>query len=267
MTDMRRPIRARLPGLGALAARLASERAGIALLLDYDGTLAEIRDRPADARPDPASLLALEELSAQIPVAIVSGRGIDDLRTLLDLPRATYFGSHGQQAQYPGGKLIEPFGTPGAGLREVRGRVDSVAREFDGTWVERKPQAVVLHYRRLSDPRRLPELRDQIKAVAKQNPDLRMMAGRKVYEFVPATAPGKGGAVNWYVDRLERQEGAARRPVYFGDDVSDEGAFEAVSGRGIGVLVARRARPTSARYRLGGVNQVAAALTLLNRLR
>ena len=256
-----------LPGLGRLTARLLCERRPLALLLDFDGTLARIRDRPGDARPEPAAIAALQMLSAETPIAIVSGRGLDDLQTLIKIPDATFFGSHGQEARYPGGPTLKPFGECGAGLERLRGPVAVLAREFEGTWVEEKPQALVLHYRNLRDRARFPELRDRIGALAGHHPDLSMMSGRRVFEFVPATAPGKGGAVEWFLDRLDPGGGADHLPVYIGDDVSDEGAFAALATTGIGVLVARRARPTAARYRLSGVNEVAAALTLLARAR
>ncbi len=254
-----------LPGLGGLVACLLRARRPIALLLDFDGTLARICDRPSEARPVPAAAAALQRLSADAPIAIVSGRGLVDLQTLIEIPRATFFGSHGQEARLPGGRILKPFGDSGAELESLREQIAAVSREFDGTWIEAKPQALVLHYRGLRDQGQLPGLRERVQALARRHPDLSMMSGRKVFEFVPASAPGKGGAVKWYLDRLDPGEGAPHLPVYLGDDVSDEGAFSAVAECGIGVLVARRARPTAARFRLGGVNEVAAALTLLSR--
>lgn len=254
-----------LPGLGSLAARLLEARRPLAVLLDFDGTLARICDRPEDARPDPAALAALDRLSDDIPVALVSGRGLDDLQSLIAIPRATYFGSHGQEARFPGGRTLKPFGESGAELAPLRVRIAAVARNFPGTWIEEKPQALVVHYRNLRDHGQFPDLRRRIRSLAGEHPELSMMAGRKVFEFVPAAAPGKGGAVEWYLERLDPDGGADRLPVYFGDDVSDEGAFAAVGARGVGVLVARRARPTAAGYRLSSVNEVAAALTLLVR--
>ncbi|MDE2702680.1 MAG: trehalose-phosphatase [Chloroflexota bacterium] len=254
-----------LPGLGALVRSLLAAREPLALLLDFDGTLARICDRPGDARPEPAALAALNRMSADTPIAIVSGRGLDDLQTLIAIPRATFFGSHGQEARFPGGQTINPFGESAPELGQLRGRIAAVAREFAGSWIEEKPQALVLHYRNLRDQGKLPDLRRRIQILAGEFPELSMMAGRKVFEFVPAAAPGKGGAVQWYLDRLDPGGNAPRIPVYFGDDVSDEGAFAAVDPLGIGVLVARRTRPTAAGYRLSGVNEVAAALTLLAR--
>lgn len=253
------------PGLGALVASLLAAREPLALLLDFDGTLARIRDRPDDARPEPAALAALNRLSGETPLAIVSGRGLDDLLTLIAIPRATYFGSHGQEARLPGGRTLKPFGESGARLAPLRVAASAVAREFAGTWIEEKPQALVIHYRNLRDKGQLPDLGQSARSLAETHPQVRMMAGRKVFEFVPADAPGKGGALEWFLDRLESRGGSAYRPVYFGDDVSDEGAFATVADRGTGVLVARRARPTAAGYRLRGINEVAAALTLLAR--
>ena len=254
-----------LPGLGSLAAHLLGVRRPLVLLLDFDGTLARIRDRPDDARAEQSALAALEQLSGDMPVAIVSGRGLSDLQALIAIPRATFFGSHGQEARFPGGRILHPFGGSGAGFEPLNDQIAVLAQEFEGTWIEEKPQALVLHYRNLRDHERLGDLRRGVATLAEQYPQLSMMSGRKVFEFVPATAPGKGGAVEWYLDQLDSGDASGHLPVYMGDDVSDEGAFAAVATRGTGVLVARRARPTAARYRLSGVNEVAAALTLLAR--
>ncbi len=254
-----------LPGLGALAARSLRARRPLALLLDFDGTLAPICERPEDARAEPAALAALERLSNVTPVAFVSGRALADLQNLIRIPGAAYFGSHGQEARLAGGQAFKPFGGSGVELESLRGQIAAAAREFEGTWIEEKPQALVLHYRKLRDRDRLPELRERVRALAGRFPELGMMAGRKVFEFVPASAPGKGGAVTWYLERLDPGGARDYLPLYIGDDVSDEGAFAAVASRGLGVLVARKARPTAAGFRLGGVNEVAAALTLLAR--
>lgn len=254
-----------LPGLGALIRRLRAARRPLALLLDFDGTLAPIRDRPEDARAEPAALAALAQLSLAHPVAIVSGRGLKDIARLAPIPRSSVFGSHGQEVRLPDGRVLSPFGGDGAELAPIRGRMAALAREFDGTWIEEKPQALVLHYRNLRSLAQAPELRSRVDSLARRFAGLRLMAGRKIFEFVPADAPGKGGALSWHLDRLRRGGGREFLPVYFGDDVTDEGAFAAVAGDGIGVLVARRARPTAAAYRLGGVSEVAAALTLLAR--
>jgi trehalose 6-phosphate phosphatase len=256
-----------LPGLGSLVVHLQEADQPFALLLDFDGTLARICDRPGDARPEPAALAALIRLSASTPVAIVSGRGLCDLQTLIEIPQATFFGSHGQEARLPGGRVLRPFGESDAGLDSLGGRIAALSREYDGTWVEKKPQALVLHYRNLRDHDRLADLQRGVETLAGQSPQLSMMSGRKVFEFVPANAPGKGGAVAWHMDRLDPGGASGLLAVYMGDDVSDEGAFAAVATRGAGVLVAQRARPTAARYRLSGVNEVAAALTLLARAR
>ncbi len=55
-------------------------------------------------------------------------------------------------------------------------------------------------------------------------------------------------------------------PLYLGDDTSDEDAFRAVAGRGLGVLVAEEPRPSAAAFRLRDTVQVRAMLEGLARL-
>jgi trehalose-phosphatase len=76
-----------------------------------------------------------------------------------------------------------------------------------------------------------------------------------VIEVRPRLPWDKGRAVLWLLGTLGL-EGPGVVPVYLGDDVTDEDAFRALAGRGLGVLMAEPARPSAADYRLRSVEEV-----------
>jgi trehalose 6-phosphate phosphatase len=80
-------------------------------------------------------------------------------------------------------------------------------------------------------------------------PGLRLTRGRKILELQPAIDWNKGRAMEWLLHELSR-DGGRLRPIYIGDDATDEDAFSRLGPAGVGILVARSWRPTRARYRL-----------------
>ncbi|HEY5992430.1 MAG TPA: trehalose-phosphatase, partial [Candidatus Udaeobacter sp.] len=75
--------------------------------------------------------------------------------------------------------------------------------------------------------------------------------GKKVYELLPNIDWDKGKAVIWLLETLglESPSGGIR-PIYIGDDATDEDAFRALEQRGIGILVSDQSQPTAAHYSL-----------------
>ena len=75
------------------------------------------------------------------------------------------------------------------------------------------------------------------------------MEGKKVYELLPNIDWDKGKAVLWLLENLDLEPGKIR-PIYIGDDRTDEDAFRALGQRGAGILVSEQPRPTLASYSL-----------------
>ena len=57
----------------------------------------------------------------------------------------------------------------------------------------------------------------------------------------------KGKAIAWLLEMLGLERGNVR-PIYIGDDSTDEDAFRALEQSGIGILVSEQSQPTAARY-------------------
>jgi trehalose 6-phosphate phosphatase len=193
----------------AAAAIGTAERPGV--FLDFDGTLAEIVERPHSARAVPGALAALERLMERgIIVAVVSGRTPDELAQLVDVP---------------GVRLVPLYGfEPGA---PVAGEViDAVARTTEtipGLRIERKRETIAVHARGMDRPD------DALRAIEQQLTEIasdagfELLQGKQVLELVPVGRARKGAVV-----AREAEERDLDAVLFAGDDLVDLEAFEAL---------------------------------------
>jgi trehalose 6-phosphate phosphatase len=223
---------------------------GAALFLDFDGTLVELAEAP-DAIRVPGGLTGLlEHLAARLEgrLAIVSGRALADLDRHVRCAGAAMSGSHGLELRLAGGTAL-PVARP-AGLDEARQAVRRFAAEAEGLLVEDKPASVALHFRQA--PKRGAEVAAFADDLARRT-GLVVQHGKMVAELRPAGAD-KGDALKAL---MREPVFAGARPLFMGDDLTDEHAFTAAAEMGgAGVLVGP-GRATAARYRLSGVAAVA----------
>jgi trehalose-phosphatase len=215
--------------------------------VDYDGTLAPLRVARHLARPVPGaaqSLRAIAELPAT-RVAVVSGRPVLELAALLFDGRppgaVELVGEHGWERLVAGRTRTAPLV---AGARQALERCWRAALERGwSASLERKRTAVVLHTRGLEPlgARQLEEdaarLWEGLAAAGELRLD-RIDGGVEVR----CAARDKAAAIA----ELAAEAASDALVVYVGDDVTDEDAFEALRGRGIGLRVAREVRPTAA---------------------
>jgi len=199
----------------------------IALFLDFDGTLVEIAPSPEDVQLDRRVAPALDNLRQQLggALALVSGRPIAFLDEMLTPHQFDIAGLHGAQIRL-GGELRSQSETPDHMREAVRDLV-RFANSHVGIIVEDKRLSAALHWRLA------PELKDEalelMRAVqTKLGPGVRLQEGKSVAELVPAGA-SKGSAIAWL---MATPSYAGRRPVFIGDDITDEDGFEAVNAMG-----------------------------------
>ncbi|KAA0097491.1 trehalose-phosphatase [Mycolicibacterium sp. P1-18] len=238
----------------ALDAAAATPRLLVAS--DFDGTLAPLVDRPADARPLPRAAEALIALAGlpSTDVALVSGRALATLRDYSGMPSSVHLvGSHG--AEFDSGFAVE---VDEALLATITTELDAIAADRHGVTVETKPASVALHVRNASAADG-----DAALAAARvvgEASGAEITAGKNVLEF--AVIPTDKGEA---VDVIRRQSGATAA-VFFGDDVTDEKAFRRMVGADVGVKVGPG--ETLAAYRVDSPEDVAESLShLLERRR
>lgn len=220
------------------------------LFLDYDGTLTPIVARPELAVLSEAMRAALRAQARVATVAIVSGRQRENVEDLVKLPELYYAGSHGFDISGPEGCHIQHQVGAGyvAALAEAERELRAGTAHIDGALIEGKRFAVAAHFR-LVQAADLPGFRELVSEVAARHPELRVTGGKKILELRPRIDWDKGKAVLWLLDALQPGHDD-ELPIYIGDDVTDEDAFEALRGNGIGILVSATPRPTAAAYRL-----------------
>ena len=248
---------------GLLTAVLA--RGSLLLCLDFDGTLSEIVPHPADARPLSGVgevLSALARDPARITVAIISGREIAEVRRMLGVERGILFaGTHGLEIMSADGvsRLAPGVEAAEADLAAARAWLARNLATTAGFVIEDKRVAIAVHYRMVEPAlarERCAALRDFVEA---KTPGLRILRGKMIDELLPRGVGGKGGAIRALLREAAEPKSV---PVYFGDDTTDEDAFEQIRDDGIGVLVGS-ARPTWARYRVASPSEVRRVLAEL----
>ena len=239
------------------AIRAAAGSRGLALFLDYDGTLSPIVERPEDAVLDPKTREVLQRLARRYPVAIVSGRDLEDVRARVGIEGLSYAGCHGFEIAGPRGNRVH--GAAAAAAPQLAAAADQVARDthdLPGVQLERKRFTLAVHYRRAreSDVR---AVHGAVERAQARHPALRVTSGKKVFELQPDVDWDKGRAVLWLIETLALQDAL---PVYIGDDVTDEDAFRALAHRGVGIAVQEAPQPTAAQYTLRDPDEVRALL-------
>lgn len=223
---------------------------GAALFLDFDGTLVELAERPDAILVAPTLAPLLKRLRARLGgrLAIVSGRALADLERYVAVPDLPFSGSHGAELRLGDGTHV-PLHRP-LRLDGVREQVRRFADAEEGLLVEEKPAGVALHYRLA------PHAEQPVSAFMEEvgrAAGFVVQRGNMVVELRPPGAD-KGDAVRAFM-KEPPFEGA--RPVFVGDDLTDEHAFAAVAELGgAGVLVGAE-RDTAACYRLSSVAAVA----------
>lgn len=217
---------------------------GSALFFDFDGTLAELAARPDAVTVEAGVRDSLAAIGRALggAVAIVSGRPVAEIDAQLRPLRLPVAGVHGAERRGPDG-LLRRIATPD--LAAPRALIEGFAARHAGLRCEPKPGAIALHYRQA------PHLEDlclQTMAEAQRRVDgMALLRGKMVIELKPRRA-GKGHAVRAFLDERPFHR---RRPWFFGDDVTDEVAFEAVLGLG-GVAVKVGEGETLAPFRIAG---------------
>jgi trehalose 6-phosphate phosphatase len=155
-------------------------------------------------------------------------------------------------------------------LDEVKERLRQEARSIEGALIEPKKTSVAAHYRLVSQEER-PKVKEIVDAVLAEHPDeLKVTPGKMVYEIQPKIEWDKGRAVLYLLDALDLDREDVL-PMYLGDDITDEHAFEALAGKGVGVFVGSAVDPevagrtTAADYVLHTVEEVEHFLNALAR--
>ena len=200
----------------------------MAVFLDFDGTLAEIASHPDDVRVEPDLIASLKRVHDWLDgaLAIVTGRPIAQVDAFLSPLRLRSAGLHGLERRPDYGSEIERE-APSAEIRALKGLLRKAPLILeDGVFLEDKGPSLALHYR--SVPHMAQAVEDTLREALKVLPALHLVKGKMVIEAKPYTSD-KGQVVRWFMDQ---KEFSGRRPVFIGDDVTDEDGIAAAREQG-----------------------------------
>jgi trehalose 6-phosphate phosphatase len=242
-----------LQHLDKIEEKLKSQK--LMLFLDFDGTLAPIVERHEDAGISPEMKELVEQLASKHSVAVISGRGLKDVKSKMGLEDIFYAGSHGFEISGPDGfhkendeaqEVLHVFD-------ELEPKLKEKLSDIEGVRFERKKFTLAVHYRQVAGEKE-GDLMSIMDETLKDYPQVIKGEGKKVVEIRPNIDWDKGKAVEMLQKELSKKEGEGFS-LFVGDDITDEDAFKALSN-GYGILVGDHGRKTYADYSLKDVDGV-----------
>ena len=206
------------------AIQIAPDQA--ALFLDFDGTLVDIAARPEAVTVPPGLPSLLARVSDRLggAVGIVSGRPLEQVAALLPVA-LPMVGDHGATLRLSPSAPVRRRDLP-VPPADWLDRAEALVAGFPGAAVERKAHGLVVHFRLAPEAAAI--ARTVLEHMIGIQDDFVVMPARMAWEVKPR-AVSKGGAV---VDLMAQPAFAGRRPVFIGDDVTDEAGFAAARAAG-----------------------------------
>lgn len=204
----------------------------LALLFDYDGTLAPIAPHPDLAVIPKETKNILQRLSnmSDVYIAVVSGRNVNNVKEMVGIDRITYAGSHGLEILHPDGtKFVHqmPSGFQGKVGELLKKLQEQVCK--DGAWVENKGALLTFHFRETPINKREPLVTTARKLIVEHG--FKAADAHCAIEAKPPVQWNKGRASIHILRTAFGLDWSERvRIIYAGDDTTDEDAMQALKG-------------------------------------
>ena len=233
----------------------------VCIFLDYDGTLTPIAKTPQRAllAKEMQNLLKKIAQSPRCTLVIISGRALSNLKKMVGIKNVIYVGNHGLEF----GDWDTAFKAPISVdhkkiLLQIKNELRQQLGAIKGVLLESKQLALCLHYR-LAHQQDIPAIKtifNRVVAAHQTQLGLQVLTGKKVLEVAPAILWNKGTIVSLVLVMLQSIFKHKRiLPLYVGDDLTDENAFDVLKKRGITVLVGEP-KQTQANYYLKNIQEV-----------
>lgn len=236
---------------------LGSKR--ILLGMDHDGTIAEIITTLQEARmtEDMREILKRLSRNSRICMAFVSGRILDELKSIVKIENVFYAGNHGFQIEgfgadytYDNKKVLES-------IRKITEEVKNRFKNIDGVVFEEKVFTTSFHFRNVKQEEQ-DAVRLDILNTLKQYNGVRIVEGKKLFNIRPLENINKGTAIetigkHFYKDKWRK----VFTVIFLGDDNSDEDALKILEEKDVGIIVNEHPPDeTNARYYVKNVKEV-----------
>ena len=248
--------------------RRLRDAGNVLLLLDFDGTLAPIVDRPdlAALPPDTRETLLILSRREKYIIGIISARSLEDVSEKVSVDEFIYAGNHGLEIRGPALNFVHPEAKQ---LTETIDRVYQLLQQglsrVPGIFIEHKGLSLTVHYR-LTREDLVAEVKNTVEELTRpflESGTLLVSPGKMALEVRPGVSWDKGNAIS----KVQEAFPQVTMTFYFGDDIADEAGFTTVQeSGGLGVFVGPALEPTVAIYRLDSPREVTETLDLMARL-
>jgi trehalose 6-phosphate phosphatase len=236
----------------------------VLFMIDYDGTLTPIAERPelATLSEDTRQLLQRLVHLPHFTIGVISGRALADLKEKVKISGIIYAGNHGFEIEGPGWKFISPIADEVRPLFRILRQVLSLTLgKVKGVLIEDKGLSLSVHYRQVEDEKITTVEKMVERAVQKPASRglIRVTPGKKVYEVKPAINWNKGKAIRLLMKKYGKGgRHSGLLPIYLGDDLTDEDGFEVINkyGNGIAIYVGEARIDSLANYYLRSPQEV-----------
>jgi alpha,alpha-trehalose-phosphate synthase [UDP-forming]/trehalose-phosphatase len=206
------------------------------LFLDYDGTLTPIAESPDKAIITEEIYSMITELRALLPVAIITGRSLENIMDIIGIEKMLFAGNHGAEIWDGNSQVInQDIAESTQIMKQLIKQLRDALSSIQGVIIEDKGITASIHFR-MVNTQDVCKMHNIFWPIADNFKKLfKITSGKKVFEIRPYGIWNKGNAVNWIWENY----GKNRTPIYIGDDTTDEDAFRAIRGKGIGISVGK----------------------------
>src|SRR3978361_1055631 len=217
-----------------------------AILLDIDGTLLDLAPTPREVWVPPALAKTLNRLHERTAgaLALVSGRSLNDIDLIFAPEQYPAVAGHGAEIRLSADSEAVVTHTAPMG-RELKRRVASIARLSPGILLEDKGYSLAIHYRLA--PHAEKAIYEAVSLIRADLPNapIEVLPGKCVCEIKHSGFNKASGVL----ELMTHEPFKGRRPIFIGDDVTDESVFAILPDlRGPAFSVGRRAHGVAGHF-------------------
>jgi trehalose 6-phosphate phosphatase len=226
--------------LKLMASELAQRLTEYAILLDIDGTLLDLAPTPREVwvPPDLNETLSRLRDKTSGALALVSGRSLNDIDLIFAPEQFPAVGGHGAEMRISiDSEAVATHAPPMD--RELKRRLAAIAKLSPGILLEDKGYSLALHYRLA--PHAEKAIYEAVSLIRSELPNapIEVLPGKCVCEVKQAGFDKATGVR----ELMSHEPFRGRRPIFIGDDVTDESVFAIMSDiGGLSFSVGRRAQ-------------------------
>src|SRR3954452_20040064 len=217
-----------------------------AILLDIDGTLLDLMPTPREVWVPPGLSETLNRLTERTSgaLALVSGRSLNDIDLIFAPDVFCAVAGHGAEMRLAVANEADDVHAPPMD-KELKRRLAAIAKLSPGILLEDKGYSLALHYRLA--PHAEKAIFEAVSLIRADLPNapIEVLPGKSVCE-IKHSGFNKASGVQ---ELMTHEPFRGRRPLFIGDDVTDESVFAIMPDlRGLAFSVGRRAQGVAGHF-------------------